>query len=432
MKPETIKRVSDLRAERGVLVEKMEALITGADDLTAEETVAFDEAAAAVDLLDARIARAERMQALSAARAAPVAGQETVPATVAQPVEKGSVLAGLTKAAIASGGNAYIARGWAMETYGESHPVTRALATSTGQAGGFIVPPDYMAEVIELLRPATVVRASGPRVVPMPRGAMTIPKLVAGATGSYQGENGTIAASQPSFGQVQASFKKLTVLVPVSNDMVRYANPAVDAIVRDDIVLSLARTEDKAFLRGDGTQGTPRGFRSFVSSGNTIASTASYGLTTVVQELGAAILKLKNANVPMIAPVWFMAPRTEEYLLNLQNSNGFFVFRDEMLRGVIRSYPYRTTTQIPTNLGSGADESEIYLVDTAQAMILDSMQLQLSVSLEGSYTDGSGASVSAFSNDQTIIRAIAEHDFQMRHDEAIALVAGVKWAPVGA
>lgn len=423
-----MKKVSDLRAERGILVEKMEALVNGASILSADETKAFDDAAAEVDALDAQIARAERMQAISATKAQPVGGQIAA-ATVAQPLEKGAVLAGLTKAAIASGGNAYIARGWAAETYGDAHPVTKALATNTGQSGGFIVPPDYMAEVIELLRPNTVVRSSGARVLPMPRGTMTIPKLAAGAVGAYQGENVAATVSQPTFGQVQASFKKLTVLVPVSNDMVRYSNPAIDAIVRDDIVLSLARTEDKAFLRGDGTLGTPRGFASFVPAANVVSSNATFTLATVTAELGAAILKLKNANVPMVSPTWFMAPRTEEFLLTVQNTNGFFVFRDEMLRGTLRGYPYKTTTQLPINLGAGTDASEVYLVDTAQAMILDSMQLQLSVSLEGSYSDGGTNNVSAFANDQTIIRAIVEHDFQMRHDLAIAQISAVKWSP---
>jgi hypothetical protein len=43
-----MKKVSELRAERGILVEKMEALVNGASVLSADETKAFDDAAAAV------------------------------------------------------------------------------------------------------------------------------------------------------------------------------------------------------------------------------------------------------------------------------------------------------------------------------------------------------------------------------------------------
>jgi hypothetical protein len=57
------------------------------------------------------------------------------------------------------------------------------------------------------------------------------------------------------------------------------------------------------------------------------------------------------------------------------------------------------------------------------------MSLELAVSREGTYVDGSGNTISAFQNDQTLIRAIAEHDFQMRHDASVAVNQFVRWAP---
>jgi len=46
----------------------------------------------------------------------------------------------------------------------------------------------------------------------------------------------------------------------------RYADPAVDAFVRDDLVKVIALREDLAFILGDGTQDTPRGFLSFAGA----------------------------------------------------------------------------------------------------------------------------------------------------------------------
>jgi HK97 family phage major capsid protein len=62
--------------------------------------------------------------------------------------------------------------------------------------------------------------------MPMPRGTMTIPGAASAATAAYGAEGGRIAASQPGPRQIVASFKKLTALVPVSNDMMRYADPS--------------------------------------------------------------------------------------------------------------------------------------------------------------------------------------------------------------
>jgi len=235
--------------------------------------------------------------------------------------------------------------------------------------------------------------------------------------------------SKPTFGQVVASFKKLTALVPVSNDMLRFADPAIDAYVRDDLVQVLARREDVAFIRGDGTADSPKGFRTFVPAVNVIPSADAFSLTTVTSELGSAVVRLTQANVPMLKPIRVMHPRTLDYLWWVQNANGFYVFRDELEKENLRQYPYFTTTQIPTNLSNGthADCSEIHLVDILQAMILDSMALQLAVSQEAYFIDDSGAQVSTFQNDLSLIRAITEHDFQMRHDEAIAVLSNVRW-----
>jgi hypothetical protein len=49
------------------------------------------------------------------------------------------------------------------------------------------------------------------------------------------------------------------------------------------------------------------------------------------------------------------------------------------------------------------------------------------VSQEAYFIDESGSQASAFQSDLSLIRAITEHDFQMRHDEAIAVLNNVLW-----
>jgi hypothetical protein len=96
-------------------------------------------------------------------------------------------------------------------------------------------------------------------------------------------------------------------------------------------------------------------------------------------------------------------------------------------------YPFKKTTQIGNNYwdanGTNKDCSFVFLVEMDEALILDSMSLELAISREGMYVDSGGNTVSAFQNDQTLIRAIAEHDFQMRHDQSVAVIQTVRWAP---
>jgi HK97 family phage major capsid protein len=431
---------------------------------------------ATTEEFDAEIKRAEDLRDAEMRTAVPVAGQETrsVPAEVNNDpytseeaakarglmTKKGLIVGGFAKALLMGGGSPYNAVQAAKQAYGENHPVTvevaKALAAGIGASGGFIVPPQYVNEIIELLRPRAVVRAANPRTMPMPRGTMTLPAQTAAATATYGSESGQITASQQQLGQIVATYKKLTALVPVTNDLMRYADPAADAFVRDDLVKVIALREDLAFLTGDGTQDTPKGFLGFANAnvgslggtvgvwsatadstyavgGNFITSNETVTLTTTANELAGLVNKLDTANVPDIRRRWFSHPRTFNYLNNLLNSLGVYVYRDELSRGTLLGYPFSKSTQIPVNLWdtNGAQKTctYIFLVEMDDAMILDSMTLELAISREGTYYDSTGTLQSAFQKDQTIVRAIAEHDFQMRHLPSIAVDQGVIWAP---
>jgi len=460
--------------------------------LTDEEAADYAAKKRAVTDLDGQIERAKDLQALAASTAKPVEGQEGGdsiqvrefdPYTSADDAKamgfttnKGLRAVAAVKLFTAAGATVEGARKLAAEKYGERHAITRsfeprrdvgsrALVTAVGASGGFIVPPDYVNEIIELLRPKAVVRSSGPRTLPMPRGTMTLPGQASAATASYGNEQKPIASSQPSLKSITATFKKLTALVPVSNDMMRYADPAADAFVRDDLVKVLGLREDLAFILGDGTAETPMGFLQFANrlvaqaggtagawstsgnstlavngadpanstGGNFITSNETPTLATVQAELGGAANRLDSAQVADDKRVWFMTPRSRNFLYDVTNSLGEYVFRDELNQGKLRNYPIKVTSQIGNNYydanGSHTDCSLVFLVEMDDAMILDSMSLELAVSREGTYVDGNGTTQSAFQSDQTIIRAITEHDFQMRHDHSVAVIQNVRWSP---
>jgi len=455
-------RVAEIRKQRATAVERVGVLAAIEGAFTADQETEFTALETQVKGFDAELTRIERARTMSAATATPVRDQEVVLTTPAAAetdkyvTNKSLVIGAMVKMAGLGGGNLRESRLQASELYGERHPVTRALNASQGSSGGFIIPPDYMNEIIELLRPVAQVRSANPRNIPMPRGTMTLPGQASAAIASYAGETTAIGVSQQTLNQIVASYKKLTALVPVTNDMMRYADPAVDAFVRDDLVKVIALREDLAFMFGDGTANTPRGYTSFANGyatanggtagvwnvganstaavgGNFITSNETYTLSTAAQELGGLMNKLDTANVPDIRRMWFFHPRTKNYLYNVQNSLGVYVYRDELNTGKLLGYPFRCSTQVPINIqdptGTNSDCSFIILAEMDETMILDSMQLELAVSRDGTYVDASGTTWSAFANDQTLIRAIAEHDFQMRHDAAVAVDQFVRWAP---
>jgi HK97 family phage major capsid protein len=305
----------------------------------------------------------------------------------------------------------------------------KAMAAGVATAGGFLVPQQYASEIIDVLRARTVMRRMGVPTLRMSTGTFSIPKITAGSTGYYIGENTNITKSELTTGNVTLTFKKLAALVPVSNDLLRYSQPSADTIIRNDVVRALQSREDQAFIRDDGMAGTPKGVRYALAQGtNKITVTGGVSLANVTTDLGRLILLLQNANIPLTRGGWILAPRSLHYLSTVQNTSGFFVFRDEILRGTLWGFPYATTTTIPLTLtdNGGTDESEVYFGDFDEAIIGESANLIVDASQEAAYYDGSSV-VAAYSQDQTVVRAIMEHDFALRRDTSFGVLVGVRW-----
>jgi HK97 family phage major capsid protein len=311
--------------------------------------------------------------------------------------------------------------------------VIRALNYTVVAEGGALIPQDFMAELIELLRANVVVRSAGPMSVQMPMGNLTIPRLAAGSTAAYQGELDDISVTEEMFDDLNLVAKKLTAMVPVSNDLIRRAPIGVESIVRDDLVQGIARKEDVQFLRSDGTNKGPVGFRTLVLPANLLVipalgatPPAGADLNAVVAALASMKLLLQNGMSRMIRPVWFMAPTIAEYIRTRRDSVGGFYYRDEMANGTLEGFPFLLSQQIPTNLGSG-NGSEFYLLDMADVVIGDTLNVQVDASDVAAYYGTDAKVVSTFQRDQTLFRVITEHDMNMRHLQSLAVGSTTDW-----
>jgi HK97 family phage major capsid protein len=312
--------------------------------------------------------------------------------------------------------------------------IIKALESSTSSAGGVLVQEQVSSDFIDLLTPRAAVRSFGTVVVPMGSGSMTIPKLTAAASAYYIGESSDLVKSQQSFGIKRLTARKLSVLVPMSNDLLRRGGPRVAQLVRNDALRAASLKEDISFIRAQGTDYSPKGLRYQAATANVLTQTGggTYDLDSVTGDLGNLILALEENNVAFSNPGWMLHPRVAMFLMTLRDGLGRYAFRDEMLTGKLWGWPFKKTTQIPRNLGSGANESEIYLADFDDVVIGDSMAMEIALSQDASYKNENGESVSAFSLDQTVMRILMEHDIVLRHDESVAILAGVQWTPGGA
>ena len=431
-------KILELQARRAGIIDQMDALVASVpdgEDMTDEVQAAFEALEAEDDKVASELTRLEGLERRRAAAATPVSplpgGEQpaanTVPAAAKEP---GLQFGRMVRTIAAAGGNHFVAQQMA-EANGDSGLFANQNMTN-GVAGGFLVPEDVSTEVIELLRPQSVVTSMGPRIVPMPNGNMTTNRRATGANFGYGGEQEDAPATGYTYGQVKLSAKKLSGIIPVSNDLLRSSSTAVDRMIRDDAVEDAAQIQDRFFLRGQGNDYSPKGLRYQLigtpfENTHVLKMTAGPDLQKVDNDLGRLELALGNANLPYTGAHWIMSPRVAMYLTNLRDGNGNRVY-PEMSENMLRKKPVHITTEIPDNLG-GRTDSEIMLALPAHIMVGEHMGIEIAMSTEAAYKDAEGAMQAAFSRDETLMRMIMQHDIGLRHLAAVSILTGVTWAP---
>lgn len=422
-------KLVEMRKAYGLKLDAMEGLV--------EDKAAFELAEGEAKTMAESIARLEGLEKQKAAGATALAvtgtETETVPATAKsnKPLVPGAKLARAIVALASTKGYGRHAAEFVQANWGddpEMKSVQRVLAASNGAGGGFLVPTDMQNELIELLRPASVVMASGPRVVDMPRGNIMIPGMATGSSASYVGENTNLPVTEPTFRDVTLSAKKLGAIVPISNDMIRFPTLNADTFVQEDLVAALGQKMDLVMLRGTGSAFEPKGLRQYAieaAGENYFQANATVNLANVTTDLGKMELALHNANLPQVRTVWLMSWRTKVYLGNLRDGNGNFAFPEVNATGTLRGKRVMATTQIPNTLGSG-NKSEIMLVEFSQFIVGEAMGMEITIAEGAAYHNGS-AVVSGFSQDQTAIRALVQHDTGLRQVAAVVLMDEVLW-----
>ena len=304
---------------------------------------------------------------------------------------------------------------------------SKAAEATDFDSAGFMLQEDFSNEIIELLRPRSVMRAIGTPVVPLPRGTMTLPKQTGDVSAAYVGESQDITKSEPSGGQIQLTARKLAALVPISNDLLMYsAGDQADSFVRNTMIKQIGTREDQAFLRDDGTAHTPKGLRHWIASGN-VESQSGTTSSDIETDLLKLVENLEGNNVAMDSTVWIMSSRTKNYLRKLRDSNGNKIYEEiSGANPTLHGMPVFVSNNVPTNLGGSSNETEIYLVNASDLLIGQAGGMEVAVDPGASYVEG-GSLVSAFSRDQQVIRMIQRHDFAMVYDVAGSVLTGVNF-----
>jgi HK97 family phage major capsid protein len=426
-----LKRIEELRREQALIAENVKTLANkenAGEQLTTEELASFTSMQTKFDELGGQISRALQSEQMTIDSAQPVTSatrSAAIHVKKAPDNYPGAQVARFAMSIAAGKGDLGLAEKFAANEIGDKS-VAMAVSTAADSAGS-LVPENMANEVIELLRPKTIVRGLGARPMPLVNGNLSIPRITGGATSGYKGENETHNAEGGTTDDVKLSAKTQMTIVPMSNELIGQTGFNVESIFLGDMTMAMANRQDKAFLRDDGTNNTPTGFRkTAVDASRTVPWVGTANLETIDAYLDLLILGVMSANSNMITCGWGLSPRTFMKLQGLRDGNGNKVY-PEMAQGLLKGYPVKHTTNIPVNLGAGSNETEIYFADWADVLIGETGTMTIDFSREATYTDDTGTLVSAFSRNQSVLRVVGGNDVGFRHLEGLQLGTAITW-----
>tara|TARA_R100000664_G_scaffold17192_1_gene26109 strand:+ start:1649 stop:2830 length:1182 start_codon:yes stop_codon:yes gene_type:complete len=149
---------------------------------------------------------------------------------------------------------------------GGDDPRLKALNEGSGEAGGFLVPEEYRNELLKLAVEDAVIRPRA-KVIPMASNTVTIPtvkdtshasSIHGGVIAYWAEEAGSYTASEPDFGQLQLTAKKLTGYTQASDELVADSAIALESLLVGMFGDAIRFYEDKSFINGTGA-GDPLG-----------------------------------------------------------------------------------------------------------------------------------------------------------------------------
>ena len=253
---------------------------------------------------------------------------------------------------------------------------TLGTTTDAGFAASLVTENRLVGEFVDMLRAATVFdQLTGFRNVPF---NSKIPSQLTGGTASWVGEAAPKPLTNPTYGEVEIKEHKLAAITVYTQELMRRSDPAVDILVRDDLIEASKTLIDNTFLdAGAATAVRPAGVL------NGVTATANTGTTAANYEadLLALVNSFVTANLSLDGAYFIMSETRAAQISLLRDALGRSYFEGMALRGT------RTLMGIPV-ITSQTVGDKIILVKTSEILLAQDGGVDVSYSDQATLVDG--------------------------------------------
>ena len=228
----------------------------------------------------------------------------------------------------------------------------RDLISGASADGGALVATNLLAgSFIEALRARMVVKQAGALVLSGLVGDVAIPAQNAVNSASWVAENAAVTEVNPTYRQVTMAPKTLGTFTDISRHLMHQSTPAIETIVRNDIIQTLSNEVDKKAIQGDGTSNTPTGILNTSGIGSVAMGTNGDQATWAKVVETWKEVATDNANIGALG--WVTSPLQISRLMSIakvSSSDSVMIMNDQ---NNLMGYKVFSTTNSPDNLTKG-------------------------------------------------------------------------------
>ncbi len=254
---------------------------------------------------------------------------------------------------------------------------TLGTTTDAGFAASLVHENRLVGEFVEMLRAATVFdKLQGFRAVPF---NSKIPSQLTGGSAQWVGEGTKKPVTNGTYGEVEIKEHKLAAITVYTQELMRRSDPAVDVLVRDDLIEASKTLIDATFLDAAAASASrPAGVL------NGVTAIASTGVTAAAYEtdLMTLINSFVTANLSLDGSYILMSETRAAQISLLRDALGNTYFNGMSLRGE------RTLMGIPV-ITSQTVGDKIILVKTSEILLAQDGGVDVSYSDQATLVDGS-------------------------------------------
>jgi HK97 family phage major capsid protein len=324
-------------------------------------------------------------------------------------------------------GNLAVAKSLAEEHYKDDAVVTgivkAAVSAGTTQvaqwAGNLIYPEQYAGDFVELLYPQTVLGRLSLRKIPF---NVRVSSQTSGTSVGWVGEAAPAPVTSAGFDKIFLTWAKAYGISVMSDELIRFSNPAAEALVQADLVKAMAKGLDLSFLSSAAgvANVSPAGMLNGVTAVPSTGATAE----ALIADIETLVAPFIAANIDLTNAKLLMSPARARAIGSIRNALGNKFFPDmSQAGGMLEDFPVLTSNNVGGSVIILLVPDEIYLSEDAGPQI--DISTEASIIMDSA--PGTGAAltaqpVSMFQNNMVAIRIGQFINWQARRP---GLCAGV-------